>query len=179
MTCCDCCWRKYSWVSKLQLSFVHGLLMMLVSLVSWRIAPRQLASAEVNSKHLSSVSPQEILNLLTKHKLLTDQLVKVRWDKNEPIEVNLDERDEAKSRVEGAMFSGESWFCWSGNNLWKQFFILAWGWACSSLLYLEGFWSIRPLSISLKAALTCSNLTFKYWIQSFCINGSNDKISTI
>ena len=106
-------------------------------------------------KTLEQCFPQECLNLLTKHKLLTDQLVKVRWDKNEPIGGNLDERDEAKSRVEGAMFSRESWFCWSGNNLWKQFFILTWGWACSSLLYLEGFWSIRPLSISLKAALKC------------------------
>ena len=63
-------------------------------------------------KTLQQCFPKEILNLLTKHKLLTDELVKVRWDKNESIGGNLDEKRRSKKQGGG------------GNVFWGKLILL-------------------------------------------------------
>ena len=72
-----------------------------VSLVSWRIAPCQLPSAEVNWKQFGSVSPWKVSPADQAH-ILTNEPVKVRWDKNEPIRGNLGWKRWSKKQGGGA-----------------------------------------------------------------------------
>ena len=60
---------------------------------------------------------------------------------------------EAKSRL-GAMFSEESGFCWSGNNLWKQFFSRATSWWAAAASFIwRASGALSPLPTLKKTTL--------------------------
>ena len=86
---------------------------------------------------------------------------------------------EAKSRL-GAMFSEESGFCWSGNNLWKQFFSRATSWWAAAASFIwRASGALSPLPTLKKTtfgwfftsdskgflgSFWCSKWTFWTWV---------------
>ena len=110
-----------------------------------------------------AVFPQGKLHLLTKHKLLTNQRFEVWWDKNEPGNLGSKRGSKKQDSGGGNVFWGKLILLIRQQFMKAIFHVRASAWASSnSLLYLEGFWSIRAPPIP--KSRTYHSLEIQVWM---------------